>query len=234
LRRFLPVAAVLLFLSLACGSDQFNSPTIGTGSPTAFPTERVAAASPTTPPSVGQPAVASCGSGGSSGIGTIQRTGQRRFDAAPQRVIDPDKVYVAKMQTSKGEVDMLLAAKDVPNTVNNFVFLACDGFYDGLTFHRVEPNFVVQGGDPNGNGSGGPGYSIPLEISPKWRHDTGALAMARSSDPNSAGSQFYITLTPQSGLDNQYAVFGRVLTGMEVVRQIAVGDKINRIDVEEH
>src|SRR5262249_22278750 len=135
---------------------------------------------------------AGCRSDPASKLAKIQRTGQHSFDAAPQRVIDPARNYTGAIQTSKGEIRVELAAKDVPNTVNNFVFLACSGYYDGLTFHRVETNFVIQGGDPKGNGSGGPGYSIPLEISKAWRHTAGALAMARATDPNSAGSQFYI------------------------------------------
>src|SRR6185436_6689291 len=137
------------------------------------------------------------------------------YSSAPPAVIDSAKKYTGVIQTVKGEIRVDLAAKDVPKTTNNFVFLACEGFYDGLTFHRVEPNFVIQGGDPNGNGSGGPGYSIPLEISPAWRHTTGALAMARSSDPNSAGSQIYITLSPQASLDDKYAVFGKVTSGLD-------------------
>ncbi len=195
----------------------------------------IAQPSTTPPPSVSGPVSATCGAGG-AGIGAVQRTGQHKFDARPALIINLDKTYVAKMQTERGAVDLLLAAKDVPNTTNNFVFLACSGFYDGLTFHRVitSPPFVVQGGDPNADGSGGPGYQINLEISRKWLHDTGALAMARSADPNSAGSQFYITLAPQQGLDGAYTVFGRVLTGMEVVRQIKQGDKITRVDIEEH
>jgi peptidyl-prolyl cis-trans isomerase B (cyclophilin B) len=189
---------------------------------------------PTTPPSVSGAPIATCGSGG-AGIGSVQRTGVRKFDSPPSRVIDPNKTYVAKMRTDRGEIDLLLAAKDVPNTTNNFVFLACDGYYDGLTFHRVvtNPPFVVQGGDPNGDGTGGPGYTIADEISSKWRHDTGALAMANAG-PNTQGSQFYITLAPQPGLDGTYTVFGRVLTGMEVVRQIQKDDHIVHVDIEEH
>jgi peptidylprolyl isomerase len=228
----LPALLTAIAVSLACSDSTYTSKTIGAVSPTAV-VANVAAAAPTTPPAASGPVTARCGSGG-PGIAAIQRSGQRKFDAPPQMVIDPGKTYVAKMETDRGNVDLLLAAKDVPNTVNNFVFLACTGFYDGLTFHRVEPGFVVQGGDPNGNGSGGPGYQIKLEISQKWLHDTGALAMARSDNPDSAGSQFYITLNPQAGLNGQYAVFGRVLTGMEVVRQIKIGDKIRSINIEEH
>lgn len=230
------LTAPVLLMAVAC-SDGNDPQLVPFGSATPVPATRpaVAVASATPPAAINNPPTGSCGSG-AGGIGAIQRTGTRTFSAAPPRVIDTAKAYVARMQTSKGEITLLLAAADVPGHVNNFVFLACNGYYDGLTFHRVElnPPFVIQGGDPQGNGSGGPGYQIPLEISPKWRHDTGALAMARSPAPNSAGSQFYITLAPQAGLDNQYSVFGRVIRGMEVVREIRVGDRITRVDIDEY
>ncbi|HOF88988.1 MAG TPA: peptidylprolyl isomerase, partial [Armatimonadota bacterium] len=98
--------------------------------------------------------------------------------------------------------------------------------------HRVEPGFVVQGGDPNGDGSGGPGYTINREISPTLRHVEGALAMARADDPNSAGCQFYITLAQTDFLDDAYAVFGKVITGMDVVKRISRGDRITSITVK--
>jgi peptidylprolyl isomerase/peptidyl-prolyl cis-trans isomerase B (cyclophilin B) len=115
-------------------------------------------------------------------------------------------------------------------TVENFLKLTQDGFYDGLTFHRVEPNFVVQGGDPRGNGTGGPGYMIPAEFNGR-PHTTGTVAMARSADPDSAGSQFYICLAPQPFLDRNYTVFGQVIEGMDVVNQIRRGDRMKRVVV---
>ncbi len=124
-----------------------------------------------------------------------------------------------------GEINIEFFPEDAPKTVENFVTLAKKGFYDGLTFHRVEPNFVVQGGDPKGNGTGGPGYTIKDEFN-KQKHVRGVLAMARTQAPNSAGSQFYITLAPAHFLDGQYTVFGRVTSGMEVVDKIRVGDKM--------
>jgi peptidyl-prolyl cis-trans isomerase B (cyclophilin B) len=135
----------------------------------------------------------------------------------------------ATIATVKGNIEVELYGKDAPKTVANFEKLVKKKFYNGLKFHRVEPGFVIQGGDPNGDGSGGPGWSIKLEISPKLRHWKGALAMARSSDPDSAGSQFYITLAETPQLDDQYAVFGKVTKGMNVVEQIAIGDKIKSI-----
>ena len=121
---------------------------------------------------------------------------------------------------------------DAPKTVENFVTLAKKGFYNGLTFHRVVPDFVVQGGCPKGDGTGGPGYQIKAEFN-KQKHVRGVLAMARSQSPDSAGSQFYITLAPAHFLDNQYTVFGRVTSGMEIVDKIKVGDKMKSVKITE-
>jgi len=119
---------------------------------------------------------------------------------------------------------------DAPKTVENFVTLAKKGFYNGLTFHRVVPDFVVQGGDPQGNGTGGPGYTIKAEFN-KQKHVRGSLAMARSQHPDSAGSQFYITLAPANFLDGKYTVFGKVVGGMDAVDSIKVGDRIASIKI---
>ena len=146
--------------------------------------------------------------------------------------IDAAKTYTATMVTAKGTIELSLDAKAAPKTVNNFVFLARDHSYDGLTFHRVEPGFVIQGGDPEGTGKGGPGYTIPDEAS-GLPHVDGALAMAKSSAPNSAGSQFYITLAPQPGLDEGYTVFGAVTAGKDVVAKIARGDTITSVTIVE-
>jgi peptidyl-prolyl cis-trans isomerase B (cyclophilin B) len=131
-----------------------------------------------------------------------------------------------------GEINIEFFPEDAPKTVENFVTLAKKGFYDGVTFHRVEPNFVVQGGDPKGNGTGGPGYTIKDEFN-KQKHVRGVVAMARTQAPNSAGSQFYITLAPAHFLDNQYTVFGRVTSGMEIVDKIKVGDKMKSVKIIE-
>ena len=129
--------------------------------------------------------------------------------------------------------------EDAPKTVDNFVKLAQKGFYDGTTFHRVEPGFVVQGGDPQSKtlpsgdprlGTGGPGHTVKAEFN-KRKHDRGVLAMARSNDPDSAGSQFYITLGPAHFLDGQYTVFGHVVSGMETVDAIKVGDRIKSVKI---
>lgn len=157
------------------------------------------------------------------------------YKSAPPMTINVNKSYVATIKTAKGTIVADLYPKDAPQTVNNFVFLAREGFFDGLTFHRVVPGFVIQGGDPAGNGTGGPGYNIPPEI--KAKHTSGALAMARrggpaATTPNS-GSQFYITLAPQPSLDGEYTVFGQVTQGMDVAQKIAVGDKIDSVTIQE-
>jgi len=131
-----------------------------------------------------------------------------------------------------GDITIEFFPEDAPKTVENFVTLAKKGFYNGLTFHRVEPNFVVQGGDPKGNGMGGPGYTIKAEFN-KQKHVRGAVAMARSQSPDSAGSQFYITLAPAHFLDGQYTVFGKVTSGMDVVDKIRVGDKMKTVKIVE-
>jgi peptidyl-prolyl cis-trans isomerase B (cyclophilin B) len=131
-----------------------------------------------------------------------------------------------------GVIAIEFFSEDAPKTVENFVTLAKKGYYDGVTFHRVEPNFVVQGGDPKGDGTGGPGYTIKDEFN-KQKHVRGVVAMARTQAPNSAGSQFYFTLAPAHFLDGQYTVFGKVTSGMEVVDKIKVGDKMKSVKITE-
>lgn len=137
----------------------------------------------------------------------------------------------AMVEMEKGGTIKIELYPDVaPKTVENFVTLAGKGFYDGLTFHRVVPGFVVQGGDPSGNGTGGPGYTIKAEFGKK-PHVRGTVAMARSQDPDSAGSQFYICFQPTPHLDGKYTVFGQVTDGMDLVDKIQVGDKMKRITI---
>ena len=139
---------------------------------------------------------------------------------------------VAVIELAKGgTVEIELYADDTPNTVANFVKLVNKKFYDGLTFHRVEPGFVVQGGDPEGTGQGGPGYTIEDESS-KNLHVRGAVGMAKSQAPNSAGSQFYICLGDASFLDGKYTVFGNVVKGMEYVDKIQIGDKMKTVTMK--
>ena len=141
---------------------------------------------------------------------------------------------VAVFTTDKGVIKVQLMGKDAPIHVGNFVELAKKGFYDGLTFHRYVPQFVIQGGDHQGNGMGGPGYCIKEEFStnPHNSHEAGALAMARSQDPDSAGSQFYFCLGPQHPLDKGYTVFGQTIEGYDVVTNLRKGDIIESITIE--
>lgn len=146
------------------------------------------------------------------------------------------KLPTAEIITEKGNIVIELYREEAPKTVTNFIKLSRSGFYDGLTFHRVVPDFVAQAGDPEGNGTGGPGYTLPAEISPDLKHVVGAVAMARLPDSKnperrSSGSQFYICLKDVFFLDKQYTIFGQVKEGMDVVRQIAVGDRIKKIKI---
>jgi peptidyl-prolyl cis-trans isomerase B (cyclophilin B) len=150
--------------------------------------------------------------------------------AAPQK--GPARVaQTAEITMEKGGIIKIeFFPDDAPKTVENFVTLAKKGFYDGLTFHRIEPGFVIQGGDPKGDGTGGPGYKIKAEFN-KNKHDRGAVAMARSSDPDSAGSQFYIVLAPAHFLDGKYTVFGKVVSGMNIVDNVKKGDKMKSVKI---
>lgn len=142
-----------------------------------------------------------------------------------------EKMRIATIETNRGVIKFELFESKAPITTKNFIELAESGFYNGLAFHRVEQGFVVQGGDPKGDGTGGSEKSIPLEIHPDLRHVKGAVGMARSQDPNSARSQFYITLSETPFLDGNYAVFGRVTDGMDVAEKIQVGDKMIKVGI---
>ena len=131
-----------------------------------------------------------------------------------------------------GEIRIEFFPADAPRTVENFAALARKGFYDGLTFHRVVPDFVVQGGCPKGNGTGGPGHTVKAEFNAQ-KHLRGSVAMARSPDPDSAGSQVYITYGPTPHLDGNYTVFGRVVAGMEHVDRITQGDRMRSVTIVE-
>lgn len=135
----------------------------------------------------------------------------------------------AIIETDKGNIELVLFDKEAPNTVDNFEKLANEGFYNGLTFHRVIPNFVIQGGCPKGNGTGGPGYTIKCEINPH-KHGAGALSMAHAGK-DTGGSQFFITHSPQPHLDGVHTVFGKVVKGMDVVNKIKQNDVMNKVTV---
>ena len=142
------------------------------------------------------------------------------------------KNIMVLLTTSKGDINLELYPNEAPKTVASFVNLISRGFYDGLLFHRVIPGFVIQGGDPSGNGTGGPGYRFDDEFSKNRRHDSvGVLSMANAG-PGTNGSQFFITLAPQPHLDNRHSVFGKVIDGMEVVNSIRQGDKIEKAVVK--
>ncbi|MFC1995807.1 peptidylprolyl isomerase [Chloroflexota bacterium] len=153
------------------------------------------------------------------------------YSKPPPMTIDTSKQYTATIETEKGIITLELFASDVPIMVNNFVFLAREGFYDNTTFHRVIPDFMAQGGDPTGTGAGGPGYKFADEFT-KHTHVTGALSMANSG-PNTNGSQFFITYAPQPHLDRKHSVFGQVTLGTEVLKSLKNGDAIVRMTIEE-
>jgi cyclophilin family peptidyl-prolyl cis-trans isomerase len=149
---------------------------------------------------------------------------KKSYAAPPAMVIDPKKSYTAVLKTDKGDIRIKLFADKAPNTVNNFVFLARDGFYNGTTFHRVIADFMAQGGDPTGTGTGGPGYSFKDEFDPTLKHDgPGVLSMANAG-PNTNGSQFFITYEATPWLDGKHSVFGKVESGMDVLKAIGPRD----------
>ncbi|MBV9271589.1 MAG: peptidylprolyl isomerase [Candidatus Eremiobacteraeota bacterium] len=146
-------------------------------------------------------------------------------------LLERARTSVAKLSTTKGDILFTFYSDDAPLHCAAFIKLADAGFYDGLAFHRVEPGFVVQGGDPSGNGTGGPGYRLKAEFNSR-PHLRGTVAMARSSDPNSAGSQFYICLDDARFLDKNYTVFGQMSDGFEALDAIRVGDTMNTVTIE--
>jgi cyclophilin family peptidyl-prolyl cis-trans isomerase len=165
----------------------------------------------------------------------------KQYSKAPDITIDLKKQYTATIETEKGNLVLELFAKDAPVTVNNFVFLARDGYYDGCTFHRVIPGFMAQGGDPTGTGAGGPGYKFNNEISSR-KHHAGTISMANAG-PNTNGSQFFICYGDQPHLDGSYSVFGQLVEGIDVLKSLKArdpqtdfdssGDKIIKITIEE-
>jgi peptidyl-prolyl cis-trans isomerase B (cyclophilin B) len=156
---------------------------------------------------------------------------KKTYSAPPSMIIDTEKKYTATIESERGNIELELFAKDVPNTVNNFVFLAREGFYDNINFHRVIPGFVVQTGDPTGTGRGGPGYKFADEFT-EHTHDTGTLSMANAG-PDTNGSQFFITFAPQPHLDNRHSVFGKMTSDMSLLKKIEPGDSIKTITIKE-
>jgi len=197
------VAAALLVVALACGSDAEEA------SPSATDDATTTQGAVTFPP---VPTFESC----PAPSGTAPEVQVKTFPQPPAMSIDPSKQYIAHIYTTRGHFIVELLSSIAPEHVNSFVFLAREKFYNGTTFHRVIPGFVAQGGDPTGTGNGGPGYTVPLETSQE-PFVRGVVGMARSNDPDSAGSQFFITYAPAPNLDGQYTVFGKVVQGMEFV-----------------
>lgn len=214
------MAIVGILAAAACGGGE-ETPATRTATPAAGATGSPAAATPrpTTPAG-------------------------KTYPSAPAMTIDPSKSYFATIKTAKGDIRIQLFPDIAPQTVNSFVFLARDGYFDGVTFHRVIPDFVAQTGDPTGTGGSGPGYTIPDEFSSDRPYDTGVVGMANTGQPNSNGSQFFITYSRQTALDGKYTVFGQVVEGMEVATALAPrnpqtnpnappGDAITTITIEE-
>jgi len=157
----------------------------------------------------------------------------KKWNQPPEMQIDPQKQYRAIIETARGTIELELYPQYAPITVNNFVFLAKQGFYDGVSFHRVIDNFVIQGGDPTGTGRGGPGYQFTDELKNNpLKHETGVISMANAG-PNTNGSQFFITHSPQPHLNGKHTVFGKVVQGMDVVNAITQGDKMIKVTIRE-
>jgi peptidyl-prolyl cis-trans isomerase B (cyclophilin B) len=157
----------------------------------------------------------------------------KEYSSPPSMTIDPTKQYSATFKTARGEIVCDLFARDVPKTVNNFVFLAREKFYDGTVFHRVIDNFMIQGGDPTGTGRGGPGYRFEDEVkSNPHKHQVGSLSMANAG-PNTNGSQFFITHIATDWLNGKHTVFGQVRSGQDVVNAIQAGDELTGVTINE-
>ena len=158
---------------------------------------------------------------------------EKQWDNPPAMQIDPQTTYRITIETNRGDMELELYPEYAPKTVNNFVFLAQESFYDGVVFHRVINDFMIQGGDPTGTGSGGPGYKFEDEVAENpLRHETGVISMANAG-PNTNGSQFFITHSPQPHLDGMHTVFGKVVEGLEIVNAIQQGDRMVKVLVSD-
>ena len=216
---FVSLTLLLIALSLVACSTPEEEPT-PTAIPDVIPTPRIA--DTPTPPVIGTPTPQR----EESASGRIVR----QYAAPPQMTIDTEGDYTADIQTNQGTISVELFAEDAPITVNNFVFLAQQGFYDGVVFHRVIPQFMIQGGDPTGTGGGGPGYRFQDEIAPSLSFDSaGILAMANAG-PNTNGSQFFITVAATPHLTGGHTIFGKVIAGQEIADAISTAraDRNNR------
>lgn len=177
-----------------------------------------------------------------SGIIKLNLLEKNQFTSCPPLSVDPSRQYIATLHTEKGDIVFELFAGNAPLAVNNFIFLARNGWYDGVTFHRVISGFIAQAGDPSGTGFGGPGYAFANEISPNLKFDKAGVIGMANAGPDTNGSQFFITLGPTPNLDGSYTIFGQVVEGIEIVQKLALrdpstattpGDKILSMDIEE-
>lgn len=211
-------------LAIACGDDDAES----TATPAA------------SPPTADATAISDC----ADLTGEAPEASMKTYDSAPEMTIDPEKSYTAVIHTERGDFTMTLRPDLAPQQVNSFVFLSRDGYYDGVTFHRVIPGFVAQAGDPTGTGSGGPGYTLPAEFTTEVPYTEGVVGAARTAEPDTAGSQWFVTLDEASTLNGQYTVFAQVTDGIDVVKCITArdpstnpgappGDKIISIEITE-
>ena len=157
----------------------------------------------------------------------------QEWASAPDMTIDPAKKYTATIATDKGDMVLELFADKTPKTVNNFVFLAREGFYDGITFHRVIADFMVQGGDPTGTGRGGPGYRFEDEFHPELKHDKPGILSMANAGPGTNGSQFFITHVPTPHLNNKHSVFGQVTEGIDILMAVGQDTKISSVTITE-
>jgi peptidyl-prolyl cis-trans isomerase B (cyclophilin B) len=158
---------------------------------------------------------------------------KKQWDRPPQMQIDPNQSYCAKIVTNRGTIELELYPQHAPKTVNNFVFLAREGFYNGLIFHRVISDFMIQGGDPTGTGTGGPGYKFEDELKGNpLTHGKGVISMANAG-PNTNGSQFFITHLSQPHLNGRHTVFGKVVKGQDVIDAIQQADKMEMVEIKE-
>lgn len=247
----LAVTALTAALAAACGGDNLDEsvpkPTnTPKGAPTPTPTAtNTPLPTPTVDPNATptpEPTATPEGGGTVTSLADCRKTGGKSFSAPPPMIIDTSKSYTATIKVAgKGDIVVELFDDQAPKTVNNFVFLACKGFYDGTTFHRVIPDFVAQGGDRTGTGRGGPGYTFEDEFDPNLKNEPGTLAMANRG-PNTNGSQFFINYVYNQHLDGKHTVFGKIVQGMDVVLSITPrdpatattpGDTIEEIVIEE-
>jgi len=231
--------AVALLLAACAPAAPRNTTSLLLTTPTPAP----AAAATQAPQGIGTTISSTAVGAPPTAAGPTPTLSYKQWPAAPAMAIDPSKIYLATFKTAKGDIVVQLLADKAPVTVNNFIFLAKQGFYDNTTFHRVISDTFAQGGDPSGTGNGSPGYTIPDELNPTLRFaEPGLLAMANAG-PNTNGSQFFITLSPQPQLTGHYSIFGKVVQGLAVVAALTprdpqqnpafTGDKLLTVQISE-